>query len=303
MQLPLTLYSLKDEDTSKRRVLPLVPDSSKKRRICAICGGKASKRATICWACYTRRRKAEIEIACARCGKMVTMSRCDYDKKLKRNQQNIFCSKTCANLYRGDVNLKECAHCGKLAPLREYGMRKYCSKDCRDAARRAKLRRKDCPQCGVEFIPKSNRTVYCSRECANVAHSERMKGRGNSHFKDGTSYALWFDEMRPLILQRDGHRCANCNRKEKAKIIIWRGKERPKSNLAVHHIDEDVANNRAENLVTLCQKCHHRHHNSERYRLPWLGEYAQRASESMTSEWRERTTTLLTRFSSITAES
>ena len=301
MQLPLTLYSVKDEDTLRRKVLPLVTSSSP-RRICAICGGKTSKRATICWECYTKRRKATIQIPCARCGEIVKLSQYEYDKKLRRDQRNVFCSKTCANLYRGDQNLRKCAYCGNQT-IRAHTRTKYCSKECRDAARLAARPRKDCPQCGAEFIPKSNRTVYCSRDCANAAHSERMRGRGNSHFKDGTSYALWFSEMRPLILERDGFRCVNCNRKQKDKHFVWRGREHTKSNLAIHHIDEDVANNRAENLVTLCQKCHHRHHNSERYQLQWLGEYAQRASESMILEWKEHTISLLARFSSIIAES
>lgn len=30
--------------------------------------------------------------------------------------------------------------------------------------------------------------------------------------------------------------------------------------LTVHHIDEDVENNRPENLQTLCRKCHNKKH-------------------------------------------
>ena len=117
-----------------------------------------------------------------------------------------------------------------------------------------------CSICGTEFQLKSSRTAYCSRACANKAHSRRMRGPGNSHYKTGTSYANWFREMRPVILERDQYACAVCGKTEK---------------LVVHHVDHIPKYNEAHNLITLCSTCHMVHHKSKVSPFPWRRKLAR----------------------------
>lgn len=112
-----------------------------------------------------------------------------------------------------------------------------------------------------------------------------MVGKGNSHYRDGTSYAEWFRQMRPLIRGRDGG-CAVCGTTRK---------------LHVHHIDTNPRNNVPENLITLCSKHHAIHHKSNQTPWPWFAEYALDATLSTTSKWKARTTSLQERFSFTTA--
>ena len=81
-----------------------------------------------------------------------------------------------------------------------------------------------------------------------------MIGKGNSHYKTGTSYANWFRSMRPLILDRDHHQCRVCL-SSPTLSYLWRGRPVTRSALVIHHIDEDVTNNRpqAEEGEEACQ--------------------------------------------------
>lgn len=137
--------------------------------------------------------------------------------------------------------------------------------------------------------------------CADAAHADRMRGSGNAHFKDGTSYATWFADMRPLILERDQHRCVTCGAPETATPITWRGQQVMRTTMTIHHISEDVTDNTPENLVTLCKTCHAVHHKSKATPWPWFAAYALAASLSMTSKWTAATTSLRMVYSPTTA--
>lgn len=76
---------------------------------------------------------------------------------------------------------KRCEICG-----REYSPgaahQKYCSKECRDAARRVgdcgKMPKEaTCPACGKDFAPKVHNQRYCSKECNRVEHLEKRRER------------------------------------------------------------------------------------------------------------------------------
>ncbi|WP_437090091.1 HNH endonuclease [Streptomyces sp. enrichment culture] len=155
--------------------------------------------------------------------------------------------------------------------------------------------------CGLFFRPLSSRTVYCSRRCADKAHSIRMLGWNNPHYKDGTSYSKWFKETRPLIFERDKDACVACAAPYKPVTFMRNGVPAQRSNLIVHHLDENPANNRVENLLLLCAPCHMVHHKSSVTPFPWFDAYTHQASESMTSKWRETATSLLETYSSTTA--
>lgn len=117
-----------------------------------------------------------------------------------------------------------------------------------------------CDVCGGSYkIPKNKtcRQTYCSKKCADVAHSKRMMGEGNSWHKDGkgnTPYQMGFKSyVRKAVLKRDDYKCAICD-----------GTHR----LTIHHVDENKTNDTLWNLITLCQACHLRHHKSLPENLP-----------------------------------
>jgi 5-methylcytosine-specific restriction endonuclease McrA len=128
-----------------------------------------------------------------------------------------------------------------------------------------------------------------------------MTGTGNSHFKDGTSYADWFRKMRPLIITRDGGVCAACRQCPPPTRYLRKGVPAERSALLVHHIDENPANNRPENLVTVCEGCHMVHHKSNTTPFSWFAAYAEKATRSMTSRWKATVTSLQVKYSSTTA--
>jgi hypothetical protein len=134
-----------------------------------------------------------------------------------------------------------------------------------------------------------------------------MIGPGNSHFKDGRSYALWFDKMRPLIQERESIQagmalpcCAACKIGETFKAKNWQGQVVMQSSIIIHHIDEDPSNNRADNLIALCRTCHAVHHKSATTPFPWFAAYVVQANKCMTSRWRAAATSLQATYSSTT---
>ncbi|MFD3848165.1 HNH endonuclease [Streptomyces microflavus] len=190
-------------------------------------------------------------------------------------------------------------------PSKQWRASRYCTPGCKTAnpAKRGtrKLEEKACEQCGQMFRPRTSRATYCSRDCSSLAHAWRMTGTGNSRFKHGDSYAAWFRAMRPLVLDRDKRRCVTCQAPETFIKVVRKGKEQQRTTFHVHHINEDVRDNRAENLVSLCGTCHAVHHKSNTTPWPWLAQYAVDASASMTSKSKARATSLRARYSFTTA--
>jgi hypothetical protein len=248
-----------------------------------------------------------VRVTCAFCEVQYDLKQCDYDKKVRRGVTRFFCSTACRGKDYSARHAHPCKQCG--APIVGDRHRVYCSSACKAGAApnpqqwRRSFAPRACGHCRYEFVPSSSRTRYCSQECKNAAHSQRMTGAGNSHFKDGTSYAKWFREMRPLIMERDGHCCVACKAPHTLIPFTRQGKTFHRTNLRIHHTDENSANNAAQNLVTLCADCHGVHHKSKMTPFPWFADYAQRASMSMTSRWKETTTSLQTKYSPTTASS
>lgn len=290
--------------TSPLRFLPpgIEPSPSK---VCPMCGGTKTPGKAACWACYTEARKNSfVDLVCTFCGAQFQRMRCEVKKQHKRGHADVYCGLDCSRAHHAVKNstAATCVICSKETPKKRRNAPKFCSPACRELGKPApKLLPRPCAVCTDTFQPKSSRTTYCSKACADVAHSRRMVGAGNSHYKDGRSYALWFDKMRPLILERDGGRCHACEAKEVMIPRVWRGRMVPRSNLVIHHCDEDPRNNRPENLVTMCQTCHAVHHKSKQTPFPGLSAYAEQASASMTSKWKESTISLQKVFSFITA--
>lgn len=292
-----------DPDTGRPRLYGpgtgLVHTTSRTNRICILCGTDKGRdgRGPSCRSCYNQARAVKVRLRCLWCGEEFLKPRYEYNKSIRRGHFSFYCSKPHSQAHHAVKNAKRCEQCDTPMPGRPAN--KFCSVQCRIDSREHPEH--PCTMCGLFFRRKSSRTVYCSRPCADKAHSIRMLGTGNSHYKDGTSYSKWFKETRPLIFERDRDACVACSAPYKPITFVRNGAPAQKSNLIVHHLDEDPANNRVENLLLLCFSCHLVHHKSAQTPYPWFGEYTHRASESMTSRWKATATSLLTVYSSTTA--
>lgn len=69
-------------------------------------------------------------------------------------------------------------------------------------------------------------------------------------YQQGEQMGFW--NVREYVLWRDNHECQICHGKSKDKI------------LNVHHIESrKTGGNAPDNLITLCETCHHKYHNGE----------------------------------------
>ena len=281
-QLQSTGSSYVHEATSRRRIYaPGTRSCSRKNRACDRCGGPTPGRGRHCHLCYEEMRKSDVKLRCDQCGATFERKACSVQKALKRGSTAAYCSRVCVHAAT-KVN-RLCVTCSEPTGRKT---RRYC-----DACRPKKgagrsLIPKTCPQCSKTFEPRTSRHTYCGRDCANEAHSIRMRGEGNSHFKRGDSYSKLVYLIKPLILERDSGRCVVCSTDRR---------------LVMHHIDENPKHNDPTNLIILCRPCHSRHHKSASTPFPWFAHYALGVSWSMTSRWRERATSLLKEYSSTTA--
>lgn len=275
--------------------------SSERGRVCKLCGGPVARgqpRAT-CRKCYFAARKVTLRLRCARCSVEFDKPRYEYEKSCRNGRKSFYCSLKCA-LGKGTTKVVHpCLTCMK--PIRDWSKkRKYCSRTCRPPSGKRIYGDRSCPSCGVFFRPMSGKQQYCTRDCANAAHSKRMAGSGNSRFSPASEWSGLLERMKPLILERDGHKCVACGHVGK-KAPVRHVKAPLRYTLHVHHIDINPRNNAPENLVSLCKGCHKRHHEAKEMLYPWLGSYAAEACRSMTFKLKERITSLQTAFSSTTA--
>ncbi len=272
---------------------------SRLNKTCILCGqpkdntgrGQAHRE------CYMKARTVKILLRCLWCNEEFLKPRYEYNKALRRGHFAFYCCKDHSQAHHAIKNAKKCDRC--QTPMPKRSTRKYCSPGCLAEARRRP--EKQCLLCDAPFQPKTNRAQYCTRLCADEAHSIRMLGDSNPNYKDGTSYSKWFQETRPLIFERDKDACVVCSAGFEPIKYIRDGTPAQRSNLIVHHLDENTVNNRVENLILLCYSCHTVHHKSDETPYPWFAEYARQASESMTSKWTATATSLLTVYSSTTA--
>lgn len=69
-------------------------------------------------------------------------------------------------------------------------------------------------------------------------------------YQQGEQLGFW--NVREYVLWRDNHKCQHCHGKSKDNI------------LNVHHIESrKTGGNSPNNLITLCETCHHKYHNGE----------------------------------------
>ncbi len=305
--LPTTLSIALSADTGRPQLLYMGKPLFKSRHFknCLICGRGTGRNAT-CADCHVKARGIRYRLRCAKCSIEFTRLRYELEKALAKNCVDFYCGTGCSQDHHAIKNRRLCKTC--KAPVKKK-TRRYCE-DCRPSRsyRCGRLSVIHCDFCGREFYPRSSRVRYCGKDCSRLAHSIRMRGKGNSHYKTGTSYADWFKKMRPVILERDGHCCVACGAKNAQQVtrrVLKRGGYQKRSRLTIHHIDNQPPNNIAENLVALCWVCHSRHHKltdaGKQTPFPQLPSYAKSQSESMTSRLKEIATSLLKAYSSTTA--
>ena len=107
-------------------------------------------------------------------------------------------------------------------------------------------RETECANCGVKVMRKAaafdrSKNLFCSTECANAGQKKRDT--------DMLRYGPGWKSRRDEIRERDGV-CRSCGKSP----------ERNGSALHVHHLVpfRYSGTNRPENLVALCDSCHHR---------------------------------------------
>jgi len=187
-----------------------------------------------------------MNIKCEICGK-VFYKRPSHYKRVKHN----YCSLKCRGIsHKGSGNpmwsgFKICEYCGK----EHKGKGKmFCSRKCMGLSKRNRINTQ-CAVCGkdivIPYIYKDSKR-FCGKRCADIFHSDRMIGKGNPNWLGGIGKLPWgyefTDKLKAKIKKRDGYQCRVCGKKD----VV----------LAVHHIDYDKHNNKRNNLITLCERCH-----------------------------------------------
>jgi hypothetical protein len=161
---------------------------------------------------------------------------------------------------------KKCATCNVefyVSPPRlRQSERHYCSIKCKGISIRLDDYSKVCPQCDEHFCRREGETagnyqkrVYCSRDCANIAHPPPIfKGADSPHYKG--IYARkkqprgGQNKWRRQVLSRDEATCQHCKRSDVPVVA--------------HHVLswEDFPEQREDpdNGLTLCNPCHYKEH-------------------------------------------
>lgn len=159
----------------------------------------------------------------------------------------IYCSRDCRDEARRTRNRQDCRQCGKtFYPASGNKSGAYCSRQCYDASR-MKGEERDCAACGKRFYLSrweiEQGRRNCSWECGRISN-------GQSHFIHGKAIRYRDAEFRAnreiLKFQQDG-KCAFCGVK-------------PEAELHCHHIVpyRVSKSHNLGNLVMLCASCHTR---------------------------------------------
>ena len=162
----------------------------------------------------------------------------EFEKKVYKTTQAVYCSPTCAYKGRG------------LGITKRTIFRPY---NCY----RKPL--KTCAICQEEFVYSKKSQKYCSRKCFEISHKKAMSGsNGSSFLKPGWRGNDW-ETVRLEVYKRDKFVCQDCG----VKCISKRDyKQNTSRIIQCHHIKNyDGRNNTKDNLVTLCLSCHLKRHN------------------------------------------
>lgn len=189
-----------------------------------------------------RQPRIRVTVICGFCGK-------EYTVKPSVLEKTKYCSREC----RG--KMQSLLQTGENNP--SYGATGDKNPNWRGGSSMPILRY--CEICNVElettpYQLKIGHGRFCSHDCMNIWHSEKMSGENSPLWKGGHSHYRGPNWKRQAekARNRDNHLCQNCGKAQKVA-----GKK-----LDVHHIvpfrlfDDYVEANQLENLIVLCNICH-----------------------------------------------
>jgi len=195
---------------------------------------------------------------------------CEVCGELRPPKNKRFCSKKCNGKWQSGENNprynpetdqeRSCEFCGTPLTRRQIGFgNRFCSKGCNGKGMsenlrginhhryRPELHEGFCKICG-EPLTKRRQVIVCSSECSGKWRS----GENNYNWRGGVSFKPYgkdFSEsLKERIRERDNHECQYCGTLESELY----------QRLSCHHINYQKADNREENLISLCQECHNK---------------------------------------------
>lgn len=216
--------------------------------------------------CFKKHGEQKRTCKCLMCAKIYIIKKGETVKR-----ERTFCSQICFkkyycgpnnHAYKGIKGTKLCQLCNKefeITSTNQKNEKKYCSHQCYFEYSRVyghPLKHNlfdNCHYCQVQ-IKITKRQIggrnFCSRRCADLGHSLKMKGNNNSNYLHGESEfpykGTWTLSDKERIRERDNRECKLCFLKEKDHH----------EKLHVHHIDFNKSNHSNQNLITLCRACH-----------------------------------------------
>lgn len=133
---------------------------------------------------------------------------------------------------------KRCKSCAKKGKLNnEYKHGKYCEDN-----------ENHCIDCNKKILGTSIRCSSC--HSSRIAKERFKNPKNHFNWQGGLSfeeYGMEFDSaLKETIRQRDGYKCKKCGCSQ-----LENGRQ-----LDVHHIDYNKRNNKLNNLISLCVRCH-----------------------------------------------
>lgn len=216
----------------------------------------------LCGSCALKQKRPNRKKPTGRGTITKTCKYCYEDFTIRFGQRKIeYCSKTCASKDRKrskeKIRTSRCIICNK--EFEHYGERIVCSLECNRrymSEKRLgeknpnwnenKTEERECKECKRIFkytrsgLHTDQKRIFCSKECNHSFLSGKIPGT-NLKAKYENSYPSEFKKIREYIIARDDKKCTFCSEEK---------------NLHVHHIDYNKENNREENLITLCERCH-----------------------------------------------
>lgn len=164
----------------------------------------------------------------------------EFEKHIYKKCHAVYCSQVCA--YKG----------------RSLGYSKRIIKKPYNCKRKPP---RNCEICQNEYIYRKKTQKYCSRKCYEISLKQRMLGKNNPAYKNGSSYKkrCWrgndWETLRQDIYKRDNFICKDCGIKCVSKRDYKQDSNRI---IQCHHIENYNfrKNNNKNNLITLCLRCH-----------------------------------------------